>query len=215
MGVVPVGPTGAALNSRYNNRDSPAYKTDLGLALVRPQALLHVNAALLVTLMIIMPKAQLRMSCNVYNSFRSGSAAGIILAWCIMWPGAHDVATSLLMPCGVVRLIWHQVNWARIVPDGLLVFFPSYVVMAACIAHWKSAAASSSAGPGKVLDFAGTIWDRITKHKQAVVEPRVRPHGGHLSLLTCMQQIARLLRATLTITCLLAFGLALRVGMVG
>lgn len=94
VGVVPVGPTGAALNSSYGSRDSPAYKTDLGLALA---------------------------------------------------------------------------NWARIVPDGLLVFFPSYVVMAACIAHWKGAAT----GSGGVLGFAGTLWDRITAHKQAVIEPKV------------------------------------------
>ena len=38
MGVVPKGPTGAALNSNYQNRDSRAYKTDLGLALVRRSA---------------------------------------------------------------------------------------------------------------------------------------------------------------------------------
>ena len=31
----PKGPTGVPLNSSYQSRDSPAYKTDLGLALVR------------------------------------------------------------------------------------------------------------------------------------------------------------------------------------
>ena len=44
--------------------------------------------------------------------------------------------------------------------------------MAACIAHWKSA--SPAGGAAKTMDFAGTIWDRIIRHKQAVVEPRVR-----------------------------------------
>lgn len=68
---MPAGPTGTALNSSYGARDSPAYKTDLGLALA---------------------------------------------------------------------------NWARIVPDGLLVFFPSYVVMAACIGHWKATAQASVTG---------------------------------------------------------------------
>ena len=29
------------------------------------------------------------------------------------------------------------VNFARIVPDGLLVFFPSYSVLATCIDGWK------------------------------------------------------------------------------
>ena len=96
-GVVPVGPTGVGLCSNYQSRDSPAYKTDLGLALAA---------------------------------------------------------------------------WARIVPDGMLVFFPSYVVMTACIAHWKSA---SAGGADRVLDFAGTLWDRITGSKQAVIEPKARP----------------------------------------
>ena len=38
-----------------------------------------------------------------------------------------------------------MVNLARIVPDGLLVFFPSYVVLQACIEHWK---AGATAGAG-------------------------------------------------------------------
>jgi hypothetical protein len=29
------------------------------------------------------------------------------------------------------------VNFARQVPDGLLVFFPSYTVMNACLEHWR------------------------------------------------------------------------------
>jgi hypothetical protein len=31
------------------------------------------------------------------------------------------------------------VNFARVVPDGLLVFFPAYSVMTACLEHWRSA----------------------------------------------------------------------------
>lgn len=30
------------------------------------------------------------------------------------------------------------VNFARVVPDGLLVFFPAYSVMTACLEHWKA-----------------------------------------------------------------------------
>lgn len=59
---------------------------------------------------------------------------------------------------------------AAIVPDGLLVFFPSYTVLRSCIDFWKS---SASDGGGGVLNFQGTLWDRITKTKQAVLEPSV------------------------------------------
>ncbi|XP_057969056.1 regulator of telomere elongation helicase 1 homolog isoform X2 [Malania oleifera] len=55
------------------------------------------------------------------------------------------------------------VNFARIVPDGLLVFFPSYYLMDQCIGCWKSCTNSIN---------SSTIWERICKHKQPVVEPR-------------------------------------------
>ncbi|XP_052182750.1 regulator of telomere elongation helicase 1 homolog isoform X2 [Diospyros lotus] len=54
------------------------------------------------------------------------------------------------------------VNFARIVPDGLLVFFPSYYLLDQCIGCWKNAIHTNSS----------TIWERICKHKQPVVEPR-------------------------------------------
>ncbi|XP_047306284.1 regulator of telomere elongation helicase 1 homolog [Impatiens glandulifera] len=57
------------------------------------------------------------------------------------------------------------VNFARIVPDGLLVFFPSYYLMDQCIGYWKSMENKSSTN-------STTIWERICHHKQAVVEPR-------------------------------------------
>ncbi|KAJ8637753.1 hypothetical protein MRB53_012020 [Persea americana] len=57
------------------------------------------------------------------------------------------------------------VNFARIVPDGLLVFFPSYYLMDQCIDSWKNMGNSSSTNPS-------TIWERICKHKQPVVEPK-------------------------------------------
>ena len=50
------------------------------------------------------------------------------------------------------------VNFARIVPDGMLVFFPSYGVMRACVEHWRNTGAPS-------------IWERICASKHAVVEP--------------------------------------------
>ena len=56
-------------------------------------------------------------------------------------------------------------NFARMVPDGLLVFFPSYIVMQSCIDSWKAALPGRGSG--------GTIWESITKLKQPVIEPRV------------------------------------------
>ncbi|KAI9160826.1 hypothetical protein LWI28_011852 [Acer negundo] len=54
------------------------------------------------------------------------------------------------------------VNIARIVPDGLLVFFPSYYLLDQCIGCWKNTTHGNSS----------TIWERICKHKKPVVEPR-------------------------------------------
>ncbi|XP_010062453.2 regulator of telomere elongation helicase 1 homolog [Eucalyptus grandis] len=57
------------------------------------------------------------------------------------------------------------VNLARIVPDGLLVFFPSYYILDQCLQCWKNMAHPNSVD-------SNTIWERICKHKQPVVEPR-------------------------------------------
>ncbi|CAL1377958.1 unnamed protein product [Linum trigynum] len=54
------------------------------------------------------------------------------------------------------------VNFARIVPDGLLVFFPSYYVLDKSIECWKSVDNTSST----------TIWERISRYKKPVIEPR-------------------------------------------
>ena len=51
------------------------------------------------------------------------------------------------------------VNFARVVPDGLLVFFPSYGVMRACVEFWRGHGTPS-------------VWDRVCARKHAVVEPR-------------------------------------------
>lgn len=56
-------------------------------------------------------------------------------------------------------------NFARIIPGGLLVFFPSYIVLQSCIDSWK---AMLKPGAG------GTAWERICRHKQPVIEPRAR-----------------------------------------
>ncbi|GAB4815023.1 hypothetical protein N2152v2_002069 [Parachlorella kessleri] len=86
IGVVPLGPSGHALNSSYQTRDSKSYKEDLGNAIA---------------------------------------------------------------------------NFARIVPDGLLVFFPSYGLLKASLDAWKA-----------VNSHGNCVWERITKLKACVVEPR-------------------------------------------
>ncbi|XP_057465193.1 regulator of telomere elongation helicase 1 homolog isoform X5 [Actinidia eriantha] len=57
------------------------------------------------------------------------------------------------------------VNFARIVPDGLLVFFPSYYLLDQCIGCWKNTIHTNST-------TSSSIWERICKHKQPVIEPR-------------------------------------------
>ncbi|XP_073396887.1 regulator of telomere elongation helicase 1 homolog isoform X3 [Physcomitrium patens] len=54
------------------------------------------------------------------------------------------------------------VNFARIVPDGVLVFFPSYYLLNSCIEAWQTV----TSGP------AATVWERICRNKQPVVEPK-------------------------------------------
>lgn len=56
------------------------------------------------------------------------------------------------------------VNFARTVPDGLLVFFPSYIVLQSCIEFWKTASSNRNMG--------GSIWSRIESLKAPIVEPR-------------------------------------------
>ncbi|XP_015754882.1 PREDICTED: regulator of telomere elongation helicase 1-like [Acropora digitifera] len=48
------------------------------------------------------------------------------------------------------------VNYARTVPNGLLVFFPSYPVMNKCLEHWQN---------------SGT-WSRLEQHKPIFAEPK-------------------------------------------
>ncbi|KAL9666278.1 hypothetical protein QQ045_000604 [Rhodiola kirilowii] len=57
------------------------------------------------------------------------------------------------------------VNFARIVPDGVLVFFPSYYLLDKCIGFWKDVTTTGSTN-------SSTVWERICRHKQPVVEPR-------------------------------------------
>lgn len=57
------------------------------------------------------------------------------------------------------------INIARSTPGGLLVFFPSYTVLQACIDSWQGTLHTSAGG-------TTTAWERICGHKQPVIEPR-------------------------------------------
>ncbi|POM76323.1 Helicase-like, DEXD box c2 type domain containing hypothetical protein [Phytophthora palmivora] len=57
------------------------------------------------------------------------------------------------------------VNFTRLVPHGLLVFFPSYSILEESVDKWQRPVAG---------DSALSIWDRIVQQKQTFVEPRGR-----------------------------------------
>ena len=63
------------------------------------------------------------------------------------------------------------VNISRTVPDGLLVFFPSYAAMQLGLDRWQTPPASNGALRG---DEGGgrSIWEQIAAHKTPLVEPR-------------------------------------------
>ena len=61
------------------------------------------------------------------------------------------------------------------VPDGMLVFFPSYAVMKSCIDAWQM----------PTVARAETIWERIVRQKQAVVEPQVSLGGCRSCAASC------------------------------
>uniref|UniRef100_A0A2C9KWZ7 Regulator of telomere elongation helicase 1 homolog n=1 Tax=Biomphalaria glabrata TaxID=6526 RepID=A0A2C9KWZ7_BIOGL len=48
------------------------------------------------------------------------------------------------------------VNFARVVPNGLLIFFPSYPLMDQCVEKWKRS----------------NVWNNISQYKPIVVEPK-------------------------------------------
>lgn len=78
----------------------------------------------------VVPKGPAGVTLN--SSFKTRSDAGYLT----------DLGNSVL-------------NFARVIPDGILVFFPSYAVMGQCIEDWKSKG----------------IWERLGQYKGLVVEP--------------------------------------------
>ncbi|KAJ1987309.1 Regulator of telomere elongation helicase 1 [Dimargaris cristalligena] len=61
------------------------------------------------------------------------------------------------------------VNYSRVVPHGLLVFFTSYTVMADTLKLWQSADLSANRHQSTPTL---SIWERISQHKAIFVEPK-------------------------------------------
>ena len=77
---------------------------------------------------------------------------------------------------GYQRDLGHTIaNLCRVIPGGLLVFFPSYAFMQTCIEAWKdarSALGGGSTGVGDGMNGGLTVWERMARRKHLVVEPR-------------------------------------------
>lgn len=94
--VAKVGPTGTALNSSFQQRDSEAYKQELGRAILEA---------------------------------------------------------------------------AKVIPDGLLVFFPSYSVMNSCLEFWRGKRGGTAAKGERTTTC---LYDQIAAIKTPVVEPQAK-----------------------------------------
>ncbi len=78
------------------------------------------------------------------------------------------------------------VNFARLVPDGMLVFYPSYGALHSCIDYWQKPPPLT--GPGGQLP---SVWERISKLKFPITEPR---GGGPKEFQSAMDEFDRKLR---------------------
>ena len=78
-------------------------------------------------------------------------------------------------------------NFARLVPEGMLIFFPSYSVMEKCLEFWKSRRNKRGV----------TIWDQICRQKSPFVEPRSSSDFG--SVVRTLKR--RQLMATVQFSC--------------
>lgn len=78
------------------------------------------------------------------------------------------------------------VNFCRVIPDGVLVFFPSYQVMDACLGYWQVCRPGGSAAG--TIPGAQTIFQMIQAIKVPVIEPK---NKGELAV--AMERYERIL----------------------
>lgn len=133
VSTVSRGPRGVSLNSSYKNRDSEQYVMDMG------SAILNFG-------MILSPA--------------SPRFPGI----CILPEEKHPYGRLLKRE----EIVWSfhvclLCLWtARVVPEGILVFFPSYQTLSKALTLWKRRIGTEST----------SIYDQIEQRKRIVVEPR-------------------------------------------
>ena len=59
-------------------------------------------------------------------------------------------------------------NFARLVPGGLLVFFPSYPALESATTAWKETPSNHGSGSGS----RGSLWQTLESAKPIIVEPK-------------------------------------------
>lgn len=95
----------------------------------------------------------------------------VALACC---PALAQMPTLELTACGACLCasngryrddLGHAIaNFARVVPDGLLVFFPAYSLLTACLDHWKTSTGTGVRGHGHAICM------RLAEGEQAAEE---------------------------------------------
>lgn len=137
VGVMERGPAGVTLNSGFKSRENVDYVVSSTRTLSRREG-----------------PSTLRPSLSgAIARFNPGAHAPSAFFFCFLFP-QNDLGNAL-------------VNMSRVVPDGLLVFFPSYAVLASCSAAWKQS------GPGGKPSILEAIQSKkAVTHTHALIRPR-------------------------------------------
>ena len=124
--VLPMGVTGKPLNSSFRTRENADYLAELGNTITNFARIVRRRRLLRGVCAAAQPRTAVRC-----------------VHPCVLAPW-YSIACACVCACG------HQV------PDGLLVFFPSYYVMSKCVGEWMSTG----------------IYRRMERYKTIAVEPR-------------------------------------------
>ena len=73
-------------------------------------------------------------------------------------------------------------NFARLVPDGLLVFFPSYHVLEKCTNHWKSDINNGADAFPRLSPRIPTLLNRTYTRRWPLLLARVSQHWVQTAL---------------------------------